>query len=71
MVTLTFRTLYVFVILEVSSRRVLHDRDSIFSPELDRRAALGVRVLRRPARAPHANAICERFGACGGNAWTI
>ena len=93
-VTVTFRTLYVFVILELGSRRVLHynvtahptaewtlqqfrealpdahpyrfvihDRDSIFSRELDKQvAAMGVRVLRTPVRAPQANAICERFG---------
>ena len=87
-------TLYVFVILELGSRRVLHhnvtahptaewtlqqfrealpdahpyryvihDRDSIFSREPDRQvAAMGVRVLRTPVRAPRANSICERFG---------
>jgi transposase InsO family protein len=42
---------------------VIHDRDSIFSLELDRGVtAMGVRVLRTPVRAPRANAICERFG---------
>jgi transposase InsO family protein len=93
-ITATFRTLYVFVVLEIGSRRilhhnvtahptakwtlqqfrevlaeahpyrfVLHDRDSIFSPEVDRHvAALGVRVLRTPVHAPQANAICERWG---------
>ena len=93
-VTATFRTLYVFVILEIGSRRILHhnvtahptadwtlqqfrealpeshryrfvihDRDRIFSAELDKQVtAMGVRVLRTPVRAPEANAICERFG---------
>jgi transposase InsO family protein len=93
-VTATFRTLYVFVIMELGSRRILHhnvtahptpewtaqqfrealsgghayrflihDRDSIFSKELDKQvSAMGVRVLRTPLRAPKANAVCERFG---------
>ncbi len=93
-VTANFRTLYVFVILELGTRRILHhnvtdhptaewtlqqfrealpddhpyrfvihDRDSVFSPELDTGVtAMGVRVVRTPIRAPQANAICERFG---------
>jgi len=92
--TATFRILYVFVLMEVGSRRtlhhnvtarptaewtlqqfretlpgnhpyrfVLHDRDSIFSQELDKAVTrLGVRVLRTPVRAPKANAYCERLG---------
>jgi putative transposase len=93
-VTATFRTLYVFVIMELGTRRILHqnvtahptadwtlqqfrealpgdhpyrfvihDRDSIFSQDLDRGVkAMGVRVLRTPIRAPKANAVCERLG---------
>jgi putative transposase len=93
-VTATFRTLYVFVIMELETRRilhqnvtahptaewtlqqfrealpgdhgyrfVLHDRDSIFSTDLDQAVKdLGVRVLRTPVRAPTANSVCERFG---------
>ena len=93
-ITATFRTLYVFVILELGTRRILHhnvtahptaewtlqqfrealpddhpyrfvihDRDSIFSKELDQSVtAMGVRVLRTPVRAPKANSVCERFG---------
>src|ERR1051326_5115680 len=93
-VTATFRTLYVFVIMDVGTRRILHpnvtahptadwtlqqlrealpgdhayrflihDRDSIFSKELDNRVKdMGVRVLRTPVRAPKANSICERLG---------
>ncbi len=93
-ITATFRTLYVFVLMDVGTRRilhhnvtahptaewtlqqfretlpgdhpyrfVLHDRDSIFSQELDKAVAqLGVRVLRTPVRAPMANAFCERLG---------
>ena len=91
-VTATFRTLYVFVILEHASRRVLHvnvtshptaqwtmqqlreaipadypyrfvihDRDAIFSKEVDQSSRhMGLRVLKTPVRTPVANAICER-----------
>jgi putative transposase len=42
---------------------LIHDRDSIFSKELDNRlTAMGVRVLRTPVRAPKANSLCERLG---------
>jgi len=93
-ITATFRTLYVFVLMEVGTRRifhhnvtahptaewtlqqfrealpgdhpyrfVIHDRDSIFSKELDQSVtAMGVRVLRTPVRAPRANSVCEHFG---------
>jgi transposase InsO family protein len=92
-VTARFRVLYVLVVMEVGTRRILHcnvtahpsaawtlqqfreaisgdhqckflihDRDSIFSPGLDRElAAFGLRVLRTPVRAPQANAYCERL----------
>ena len=92
-VTARFRILYVFVVMEVGTRRiahynvtahptadwtlhqlrevitgeqpyrfVLHDRDSIYSTELDMALrSLGVRVLRTPYRAPQANAFCERL----------
>ena len=44
-------------------RFVIHDRDSIFSKDLDRGVkAMGVRVLRTPVRAPKTNAVCERLG---------
>src|SRR5262244_3689396 len=44
-------------------RSVIHDRDSIFSQQLDRSVKeMDVAVLRTPVRAPKANAICERFG---------
>src|SRR5436189_5338532 len=42
---------------------VIHDRDSIFSKELDKGVTdLGVRVLRTPVRSPKANSVCERLG---------
>jgi transposase InsO family protein len=92
-VTARFRIVYVFVVMELGRRRVLHvnvtdhpsadwtqqqlrealpgdhpfrflihDRDSIFSRQLDQGvAALGVRVMRTPRQAPQANAVCERL----------
>ena len=40
---------------------LIHDRDSIFSADLDESVrALGLRVLKSPPRSPKANAICER-----------
>ena len=92
-VTVRFRVLYVLVVMEVGTRKVLHcnvtahptatwtlqqvreaipgdhqckflihDRDSIFSPSLDRELeSFGVQVLRTPVRAPQANAYCERL----------
>ena len=92
-VTARFRILYVFLLMEVGTRRivhcnvtahptaewtlqqfresipsdhsyrfVIHDRDSIFAAEVDEHLkAFGLRVLRTPARAPQANAYCERL----------
>lgn len=92
-ITARFRTLYVFLLMELGTRRILHcnltahptaewtlqqfreaiptdhayrflirDRDSIFSAEVDDQLeAFGLRVLRTPARAPQANAYCERL----------
>jgi len=92
-VTARFRTLYVFLLMEVGTRRIvhcnatahptaawtlqqlreaipsdhsycflIHDRDSIFSAEVDQQLkAFGLRVLHTPARAPKANAHCERL----------
>ncbi len=92
-VTARFQFLYVLVILELGSRRILHcnvtthptaewtlqqfreaipdensygfvihDRDAIFSAELDEELVrgIGVRVLRTPPQSPQANAFCER-----------
>jgi putative transposase len=92
-VTATFRLLYVLVVMEHATRRILHanvtahptapwtlqqlrdaipadhayrllihDRDAIFSQELDQRVRhLGLQVLKTPVRSPQANAPCERL----------
>jgi putative transposase len=71
-VTARFQLLYVLVVMEIGSRRIIpsdhgyrfliHDRDRIFSAARDRQVgALGLRVLRTPVRAPKANAYCERL----------
>jgi putative transposase len=91
--TVTFRILYVFVVMEHLSRRIvhanvtahptaawtmqqlreaipsdhacrfiIHDRDAIFSSDLDASAAgLGLKVVKTPVRSPKANALCERL----------
>jgi len=42
---------------------LIHDRDSIFSRELDQQLKndFNLKVLRTPVRAPKANAYCERL----------
>jgi putative transposase len=93
-ITAKFQFLYVLVILELGTRRILqcnvaahptaewtlqqfrealpsenrhgfliHDRDSIFSAELDQELVwgFGLRVLRAPPQSPKANAFCERL----------
>src|SRR5262252_10781286 len=43
-------------------RFLLHDRDSIFSQQLDQSIRhLGLQVLKTPVRTPQANALCERL----------
>jgi transposase InsO family protein len=43
-------------------RFLIHDRDGIYSAEVDRTiTAMGLAILKTPARAPKANAFCERL----------
>ncbi len=43
-------------------RFLIHDRDSIYSPDLDLAIeSMGLKVLKTPVRAPTANAYCERL----------
>jgi transposase InsO family protein len=92
-ITATLRVIYVFVVLEIGTRRILHwnvtehptadwtaqqfrmivrgdrahrfvihDRDTIYSEGVDRTLqAMGLRVLKTPARVPQANTFCERL----------
>jgi transposase InsO family protein len=92
-VTARFRVVYVFVLMEVGTRRLIHfnvtshptaawtlqqfreaindkqsyrflihDRDRIYSQELDRAVRdMGVGVLKTPFRSPQANSYCERL----------
>jgi putative transposase len=92
-ITARFRVLYVFAMMEVGSRQILHynvtahptadwtlqqfreafasdhnyrflvhDRDAIFSSEVDEELkSFGLKVLRTPVQAPKANAYCERL----------
>ncbi len=92
-ISATFRVFYVFVMLDVGTRRIrhwnvtehptaewtaqqfrmvmsadepyrflIHDRDCIYSEEVDRAiAAMGLTILKTPVRAPQANAFGERL----------
>jgi transposase InsO family protein len=92
-VTATFQLVYVFLIMEIRTRRllhfnvtrhptadwtlqqfrecvtgdegyrfVIHDRDNIYSKELDTSLkALGLTVLKTPYKSPQANSYCERL----------
>jgi putative transposase len=47
---------------EDTHRYLIHDRDGIFSRDLDRTInGLGMKVLKSPLHSPKANAICERL----------
>jgi putative transposase len=43
-------------------RFLIHDRDSIYSPDLDLAIeSMGLKILKTPVRSPTANAYCERL----------
>ena len=43
-------------------RFLIHDRDAIYVPAVDRAIrSMGLRVLKTPVRTPQANAFCERL----------
>jgi len=102
-ITAGFRLLYVLVIMEVGTRRILHcnvtayptaawtlqqfreavpnghayrflihDRDAIFSTEVDdERKAFGAESTAHTPAGDEANAYCERLmGTSGVSAWT-
>ena len=92
-ITVRFRVLYVLLLIEIGSRRIvhgsvtehptadwtvqefreaipndhgyrflIHDRDSIFSAEVDEHLqTFGLKILRTPVKALTANAYCERL----------
>jgi hypothetical protein len=46
---------------EQPHRFLIHDHDSIYSDGVDRTiAAMGLTILKTPARSPHGHAFCER-----------
>src|SRR5215831_9006383 len=48
--------------IQVTYRFLIHDRDRIFSQQLDQGIRhLGLRVLKTPVWTPQANALCERL----------
>jgi putative transposase len=91
--TASFQILYVLVIMEIGTRRIvhfnvtdhltsewtlqqfregvqeetdmrflIHDRDCIYSADLDLSIeSTGIKILKTPVRAPTANAFCERL----------
>ena len=57
----TLRQLREAIGQDSSDRHLVHDRDRIYSKQLDDSIeALGLKVLRSPIASPKANAICER-----------
>ena len=58
----TLQQLRECVVGDEGYRFIIHDRDRIYSRELDSSLkTLGLTVLKTPRKAPQANAICERW----------
>lgn len=56
------RAVREFLVFDHPYKVVIHDRDSIFSSDLDLALqGFGVSPIRTPARSPKANAFCERL----------
>lgn len=50
------------ILSDAGHRFLIHDRDSIFSTDLDQSIRnLGLWVLETPYRSPRANSLCERL----------
>jgi putative transposase len=57
----TLQQLREAIAFEGTHRYLIHDRDTIFSTELDESIkGLGLQTVKSPVRSPKANAICER-----------
>ena len=57
----TIQQFRVAITGETTHRFLIHDRDAIYAPAVDRAVeAMGLRVLKTPVRTPQANAFCER-----------
>ena len=57
----TLQQLREAIVFEETYCYLIHDRDSLFSKELDESInGLGLKVLKAPVRSPKANALCER-----------
>src|SRR5262245_66594553 len=53
---------FVNVSLAMNPTNIIHNRDSIYSSDLDSSlASLGLTVVRTPYRSPQGNAFCERL----------
>ena len=58
----TLQQLRAAIPVDHAYRFLIHDRDAIFSQELDRPVGhLGLKVLKTPPQSPQANALCERL----------
>jgi transposase InsO family protein len=58
----TLQQLREAVSVDHGYRFLIHDRDSIFSQQLDQQVQhLGLMILKTPVRSPQASALCERL----------
>jgi hypothetical protein len=58
----TIQQCRVVITGETAHRFLVHDRDAIYAPAVDRAIrSMGLRVLKTPVRTAQANAFCERL----------